>query len=369
VRTVLITTSYPQSPGDPAGHFVETEALDLAREGHEVHVIAPGSLARKIDWSTNLSTDPPVLSTSTRIDWSTNLSTGPKGHGRSGGRGPVNVWGVGGGSLFGWPGALARARRNPFRLLQLADFLPGVRQRLAALAPIDRIVAHFIVPCGYPLVLGTRGAIEVVLHGSDVSVVSSLPSFARTHMVRRLLECEARFRFVSESLRASLLSKLDSPERERIRVRSRVQLPRISIHRVTEAQMHRCRSILGRGDRPKWIVCGRLISSKRVDLAIHEASRRGAQLTVIGDGPLRVTLEKLAVANEPRARFLGQLPRHEALAFLASADRLIHTSEAEGAPTVIREARALGIPVLAAPSGDVARWAEADPGIELLPPC
>src|SRR5260221_4802199 len=43
VRTVLITTSYPQIPGDPAGHFVECEAVHLAQQGHEVHVIAPGS--------------------------------------------------------------------------------------------------------------------------------------------------------------------------------------------------------------------------------------------------------------------------------------------------------------------------------------
>ena len=81
-----------------------------------------------------------------------------------------------------------------------------------------------------------------------------------------------------------------------------------------------------------------------------------------------VFLERLAGATQPTARFLGHLPRHEALAFIAAADRLIHTSESEGAPTVIREARSLGIPVLSTPTGDVARWAQTDPGIEILPP-
>jgi len=335
MRTVLVTTSYPRSKGDSAGHFVETEALDLAQNGHEVHVIAPGSR------------DEP----------------GPPGSG-----GSLAVWGVGGGSLFGFPGALVRARQNPFRLLELGDFFPGVRRRLAALAPIDRIVAHFIVPCAYPLALGTSGELEIVLHGSDVSIVTCLPSWMRAHIARRLLARGARFRFVSESLRTRLLGRLAAPEREGIAARSYVEPPRISVHRATEADMRRCRSILGRGDRPRWVACARLISSKRVDLAIREAARCGAQLTVIGDGPLRASLERLAAASEPRARFLGQLPRHEALAFIASADRLIHTSEVEGAPTVIREARALGIPVLAAPSGDVARWAEADPGIEIFVP-
>jgi len=43
-------------------------------------------------------------------------------------------------------------------------------------------------------------------------------------------------------------------------------------------------------------------------------------------------------------------------------------SEAEGAPTVIREARALGVPVLATPVGDVLLWASEDPGIEIFRP-
>jgi len=348
VRTVLITTSYPQTPGDPAGHFVESEASHLAQEGHEVHVIAPGSGAR-------------------RIDWSTNLSIRAEEQGRPTAGETVTVWGVGGGSLFGFPGALARAKENPVRLVQLGQFLPGVRRRLLALGPIDRVVAHFIVPCGYPLAIGASGELEVVLHGSDVGVVVSLPAFVRAHILRRLLAREARFRFVSESLRSKLLQTLASPERERVAARSHVEPPRISVHRANETEVRRCRSVLGRGDRPQWVLCARLISSKRVDVAIREAARRGAQLTVIGDGPLRSSLERLATAHEPRARFLGHLPRHEALAFIASADMLIHTSEAEGAPTVIREARALGIPVLATPSGDVARWAEEDPGIELLP--
>ena len=116
------------------------------------------------------------------------------------------------------------------------------------------------------------------------------------------------------------------------------------------------------------MVCARLVRSKRVDLAIREAARHRAALTVIGDGPLRAELEALASAFEPRARFTGQLPRGDALALIADAHKLVHLSEAEGAPTVIREARALGVPVLATPVGDVARWAAKDPGIEIFRP-
>jgi glycosyltransferase involved in cell wall biosynthesis len=115
-------------------------------------------------------------------------------------------------------------------------------------------------------------------------------------------------------------------------------------------------------------VCGRLVASKRIDRAIREAARRNVDLTVVGDGPMRGELEILAASVHPRARFVGHLPREEALALIARAHKLVHLSDAEGAPTVIREARALGVPVLATPVGDVPLWAEEDPGIEIFRP-
>jgi glycosyltransferase involved in cell wall biosynthesis len=110
------------------------------------------------------------------------------------------------------------------------------------------------------------------------------------------------------------------------------------------------------------------VGSKRVDRAIVEAARRNVELTVIGDGPLRAELEALASSFEPRARFVGHVPREHALSLIASAHKLLHLSDREGAPTVVREARALGVPVLATPVGDVARWALDDPGIEIFRP-
>jgi glycosyltransferase involved in cell wall biosynthesis len=255
----------------------------------------------------------------------------------------------------------------------LAQFLPAVRWTLARLGPLDRTIAHFIVPSAYPLALGVRGDLEVVLHGSDVRVVLALPALLREHIVDALTSRGARFRFVAEDLRAKFLAILPKGQRARVRASSRVELPRISVSYVParpaidlRTSGHLARS--EEGARPRWVVCARLVASKRVDLAIREAARHRAALTVIGDGPLRAELEALAAAFEPRARFTGQLPRGDALALIADAHKLVHLSEAEGAPTVIREARALGVPVLATPVGDVARWAAKDPGIEIFRP-
>jgi teichuronic acid biosynthesis glycosyltransferase TuaC len=347
LRIAILTTSYPERAGDPAGHFIEAEAIHLARQGHEVHVVAPSArLGRR---------DPKVSR-----------------HGS----GRLTVWSAGGGSLFGLPGALARAAQHPLRLLQLGQFLPEVRWRIARLAPLDRIVAHFVLPSAYPLALGVRGDLEVVLHGSDVRVVLALPARLRSHIVDRLTAQNAHFRFVAEDLCVKFLAALDPTRRERVRAVARIELPRISISHVPRrALIHLRSSSTGPhgaraddGARPRWVVCARLVRSKRVDLAIREAARHRAALTVIGDGPLRAELEALASAFEPRARFTGQLPRGDALALIAEAHKLVHLSEAEGAPTVIREARALGVPVLATPVGDVARWAAKDPGIEIFRP-
>jgi len=146
-----------------------------------------------------------------------------------------------------------------------------------------------------------------------------------------------------------------------LRAASRVELPPIDMPRPAEAPPPP-------SDPPRWVTCARLIRSKRVDLAIREAARRNVHLTIIGDGPLRAELEKLAASLDPKATFVGRLSRTETLSIIASSQMLVHLSDTEGAPTVIREARALGIPVLATPVGDVPRWALSDPGIELLRP-
>jgi len=41
-------------------------------------------------------------------------------------------------------------------------------------------------------------------------------------------------------------------------------------------------------------------------------------------------------------------------------------SALEGAPSVVREARALGVPVVAVAAGDLAEWAKDDAGVLLV---
>ena len=118
---------------------------------------------------------------------------------------------------------------------------------------------------------------------------------------------------------------------------------------------------IGDGERLGVVAC-RSIPSKRVELAIDAARELGAsfRLVVVGDGPERAKLEARARARGVAVRFTGALPRREALAYVAAADVLLHPSAVEAAPTVVREARALGVHVVACDTGDLRAWADAD---------
>jgi glycosyltransferase involved in cell wall biosynthesis len=84
-----------------------------------------------------------------------------------------------------------------------------------------------------------------------------------------------------------------------------------------------------------------------------------ARIAVVGDGPERSELER----RFADVRFVGHVPHSEALSWIAAADVVVSASRDEGAPTVVREARALGVTVVAVPSGDLADWARTDPGL------
>jgi teichuronic acid biosynthesis glycosyltransferase TuaC len=275
---------------------------------------------------------------------------------------------AGGGALFCFPGAIARARERPFRVASAAVFGAGVRRRLRELAPIDRLVAHWIFPCAWPLCAGVDVPLDVVAHGADVRLLVAAPAPMRAAIVARLIDRAARFQFVAAHLLDALAASLPAGLAERLRASSRVEAAPIEIADVS-VEAARLRASIEIADGERLAVCvGRLVAGKRVDLAIRAAARAGVRLVVAGEGPERAHLEVLARSCGARVTWAGALPREAALAWIAAADVLVHTSASEGAPTVVREARALGTRVVACAAGDLVRWSEADAGIEIVAP-
>ncbi|MCX6787203.1 MAG: glycosyltransferase, partial [Candidatus Kaiserbacteria bacterium] len=98
-----------------------------------------------------------------------------------------------------------------------------------------------------------------------------------------------------------------------------------------------------RGD---WILSvGRLMPSKRHDLAIEAAAHAGHELRIIGEGPERENLESLARARGARVHFLGGLTQTQLRDEYRRAAYLIHTSETGSLDKVVLEALACGLPV------------------------
>jgi glycosyltransferase involved in cell wall biosynthesis len=78
-----------------------------------------------------------------------------------------------------------------------------------------------------------------------------------------------------------------------------------------------------------------------------------AKLIVVGDGPLRSTLEARAadLGVEARVYFVGDVPASQVRDYLARAQIFVLNSSYEGLPHVVLEAMAVGIPVVATDAG------------------
>ena len=323
---VVVTTSYPRSVHDAEGHFVGAEVRRLC-ERASVTVLAPG-------------------------------------------RERPSVWGervvsLDGGDAFGFPGVLARARRAPHHLLFAAQFVAGAIAWLRREPVPARLIAHFLLPSGVPI--ATRGLharrtqLEVVVHGSDARLFAQLP-LGQRWLGGELARAGAQLRFVSTELSDLVLGSLPSAQRAVLLPRSRVEPCAIDVSGALSQSA--ARQLLGiAADARIAVIVARLVTSKRVHVALEACDRvQGLHTIVVGAGPEHGPLRR----RFPSARFVGHVERPLALAYVAAADALVSASLNEGAPTVVREARALGTPVVCLAAGDVRRWAAQDPGIHVV---
>jgi glycosyltransferase involved in cell wall biosynthesis len=93
------------------------------------------------------------------------------------------------------------------------------------------------------------------------------------------------------------------------------------------------------------------------------------QLLLVGEGPLRVQLEKFCIQHDLHSvRFMGRLPHEDVLEHIANCDVFILTSFEEGMPTVILEALALEKPVIATAVGGIPELIKDGVNGILIPP-
>jgi teichuronic acid biosynthesis glycosyltransferase TuaC len=333
MKIAIVTTSYPAFEGDAAGHFVLAETRALCRAGHQVTVITPQASPRFDE-----------TAPSDTLGNTYDESTEPR------------VVRCAGGSAFGFPGALFRIKQNPLRVVAAARFAHSARQALQTLGPFERVVAHWLVPSVWPISLASSAPLEAVAHGSDVRSLLALPRPLRRALLRAIGRRAQRVRCASSELAGLLIAECPA-------LSERISVEPSPLELDTTGSRAAARSALGLGaDERLVVIAARLIPSKRVEVALGAATLLQARTVVLGDGPERRRLEHAF----PKVQFLGQQPRTTALNWIQAADVLLNASSTEGAPTAIREARALGTRVVSVACGDLSSWAARDDGLVVI---
>ncbi len=332
-RTLVVSTSYPAWEGDPSGHFVASEVDAALARGEQVTLIVPAASAPR------------------QVAAGLRLHELPAGE------------------AFGAPGVAARLLMPGQRLRRAAGvlrFLVSARRLIARLSRaegrFDLAALNWLIPSAVPVFpRGSARRVEVLVHGGDARLLARLPRPLGRGALHLAARCapQTELRTMSQA-QLDLLTALAGSARFSSR---RVAPCALSLGEVPSRQ--EARALLDvRGEL--LLVVGRLVASKRVHVALTAASAlaalRPVRVVVIGDGPERQRLE----AAFPHVEFTGTLPRDRCLTWLAAADRLLSASRDEGAPSVVREARQLGVSVVCCAAGDLIEWAQLDPGIVVV---
>jgi glycosyltransferase involved in cell wall biosynthesis len=244
-------------------------------------------------------------------------------------------------------GLLGLAREVSYKLWGLA---PDFVQHLRKLNPV-LIHAHF-GPDGamaLPLAQDLGIPLVVTFHGYDATMQDKyVKASFWSHRVylrhRQALQQKARlFIAVSDYIKKNLLEQDFPPDKvvvHHIGVDTNTFQPDPSVQR-----------------EPIVLFVGRLLEKKGCEYLIHamakvQATTPDVELVIIGDGPMKLHLEKLAAASLRRYRFLGSQPPQVVQswmnrAFVLGAPSVTATTgESEGMPLVILEAQAMGLPVV-----------------------
>ncbi len=253
---------------------------------------------------------------------------------------------------------------NPGSLLGKFDELrfkivgsaPAMVRRLRALRPV-LLHAHY-GPNGLralPLASTLRLPMITTFHGGDVTTTDL--RHQKTYLGFRhylankakLKTSDAIFIAVSKFLRRKLLEQGFPAERVL------VEYTGVDTKKFMPASTE---------GRPIILFVGRLVGFKGAEFLIKAASEvqrqfPAVELVLIGDGPLRKDLERLAKQSLRRYRFLGARTSEEVCSWMNRASVLcmpsvtMRSGETEGFGMVCAEAQAVGKPVVAFASGGI----------------
>ncbi len=341
MKIVILTTGFPRWPGDLFGFFIAELAEALAEAGDTVTVVAPAHR------------DAPAREARDGV----------------GVRRVRYAWPAGLQKLAYGGGVVPNLRDDPF----LAALLPGFLAALAWQGSAEAIGADLFH--GQWIVSGLLGRLTgwlhgrpvvVTLRGSDLAILRGLPDW----LARRLLAGFDAVTCVSDEIRQAVLDYGLEADRVFLTpngVNTELFSPRDKIESRRE---------LGLGpDEPLMVWAGRLAPEKGLTDLIEALpsvlqTHSSARLVLIGDGPERDALDRLAGERGVREALdlRPAVERSRLAVWYGAADLVCLPSLREGRPNTVLEAMACGRPVLATAVGGVPELIENERGGRLVEP-
>lgn len=209
---------------------------------------------------------------------------------------------------------------------------------------------------GVPFLAGARG--------SDLRVRDAVTR----RLTRPVVRAARRLLVVSEDLGEVAVARYGA-ERERIRVIANGC--DATVFHATDRDAARAHLGLS-ADARLVLYVGRLVAAKGLRELFAATARAAAtepalELALVGDGPMRDEVARLAAASGVRVHLPGALPPHEVARWMAASDLVTLPSHSEGHPNVLIEALACGRPVVATSVGGIPEIVDRASGL-LVPP-
>lgn len=316
MKVLYITTSFPSHPHDMAGIFVLNLARALVKESHDMEctVLTPAASS-----SSNWPEDINVI----RFQYAPKKTQ----------------------LLAQRPGGIPQAlREKPAAFLLVPGFLLSMLGWIVRLAPVhDVIHAHWSIT-GFTASLAANFSnvyLITTIHGSDFNMAKR--NVVSRFIMQRTLKKSHIVAGVSKSILDGLKEVYPAYSEKIVFVPNGVNDIFYSISPLSKKA----------DSKINFLYIGSLIPLKGVDTLISACGRLGPtanwSLTIVGDGLERERLKALCREHEitDRVRFLGVQPPDRIPGIMQTAHCLILPSYSEGRPSVILEAMAAGLPVIA----------------------
>lgn len=324
MRVIFLTHNYPRHPGDLPGGFLHPLARALRADGIDVRVVAP---ADRGQGGQSVIDGIPVR----RVRYA-----------------PA-PW-----ERLAYTGELAGAVRRPTGLIALLGLCRALRRGARAEAASDGqpvlVHAHWWFPSG--VAAPPELPLVVTLHGTDARLLQR--GLISPWLGRRVLR------------RAAVVTTVSRPMARVVTVATGREVPPGQVQAMPVDSSRLIRSSGGGGI----VAVARLTLQKRLHLLLAAVARlaHSAPLTILGEGPERANLERLAIAHglSERVRFTGAATATEVAEVLAQADLFVLPAQQEGFGLSAAEAVMSGVPVVVCTDGGGLRDVVAGPGAGLV---